>query len=220
MGTAISTHPQARTINRKPTWLFLAFALAVCPSFAVAFVADQGQIKDTDGVVNLGTDNWSQSITTGIAGPLAAIQIDFERESTALLPGIFNFSIYDGANPPTGTPLLSQQLTISLEDLEPLRPPFDQEPSLYTWDVSSANLLFDVGDVFTFAFSAEESGFEFAGNDPPGYVGGELFRNGVALPSSAVNDIAFISYVVPIPAAVWLFGSALGLLGWIRRPTA
>jgi hypothetical protein len=22
---------------------------------------------------------------------------------------------------------------------------------------------------------------------------------------------------VPIPAAVWLFGSALGLLGWIRR---
>jgi hypothetical protein len=23
--------------------------------------------------------------------------------------------------------------------------------------------------------------------------------------------------VVPVPAAVWLFGSALGLLGWIRR---
>lgn len=23
--------------------------------------------------------------------------------------------------------------------------------------------------------------------------------------------------VVPIPAAVWLFGSALGLLGWLRR---
>jgi hypothetical protein len=23
--------------------------------------------------------------------------------------------------------------------------------------------------------------------------------------------------VVPVPAAVWLFGSALGLLGWMRR---
>ncbi len=23
--------------------------------------------------------------------------------------------------------------------------------------------------------------------------------------------------VIPVPAAVWLFGSALGLLGWIRR---
>jgi len=25
--------------------------------------------------------------------------------------------------------------------------------------------------------------------------------------------------VVPVPAAVWLFGSALGLLGWVRRRT-
>jgi hypothetical protein len=23
--------------------------------------------------------------------------------------------------------------------------------------------------------------------------------------------------IIPIPAAVWLFGSALGLLGWMRR---
>jgi hypothetical protein len=28
-----------------------------------------------------------------------------------------------------------------------------------------------------------------------------------------------VTTVVPVPAAVWLFGSALGLLGWIRRRT-
>ena len=39
------------------------------------------------------------------------------------------------------------------------------------------------------------AGVVIAGNDPPGYDGGELFSNGVALPESAVNDIAFITYV-------------------------
>ena len=28
------------------------------------------------------------------------------------------------------------------------------------------------------------------------------------------------SAVVPVPAAVWLFGSGLGLLGWFRRRNA
>jgi YD repeat-containing protein len=38
-------------------------------------------------------------------------------------------------------------------------------------------------------------GVVIAGNDGPGYEGGELFSNGVALPESEVNDIAFITYV-------------------------
>lgn len=32
-----------------------------------------------------------------------------------------------------------------------------------------------------------------------------------------VTSADFVTQPVPVPAAVWLFGSALGLLGWIRR---
>jgi hypothetical protein len=38
---------------------------------------------------------------------------------------------------------------------------------------------------------------------------GEIGRNFMA------NGIAVTT--VPVPAAVWLFGSSLGLLGWVRR---
>ena len=36
-------------------------------------------------------------------------------------------------------------------------------------------------------------------------------------PSDIFTYAKFTPAVIPVPAAVWLFGSALGLLGWIRR---
>ncbi len=35
--------------------------------------------------------------------------------------------------------------------------------------------------------------------------------------ASGAGGYVFTFTVVPVPAAVWLFGSALGLLGWLRR---
>jgi hypothetical protein len=54
------------------------------------------------------------------------------------------------------------------------------------------------------------------------------FSTGLLLPSSqspsyytwAVHDGDISAAVVPVPPALWLFGSALGLLGWMRRKTA
>jgi hypothetical protein len=57
-------------------------------------------------------------------------------------------------------------------------------------------------------------------------VGGEYSNTwgsgGIAIlrePSEVAFYADFTPAVVPVPAAVWLFGSALGLLGWIRKRT-
>ena len=51
----------------------------------------------------------------------------------------------------------------------------------------------------------------------------EIFHEDFAGSSSTVdflNTLTLEAQVVPIPAAAWLFGSALGLLGWLRRKSA
>ena len=43
---------------------------------------------------------------------------------------------------------------------------------------------------------------------------------GASLDSTDIVEMArFTPAVIPVPAAVWLFGSALGILGWIRHRT-
>ena len=95
------------------------------------------------------------------------------------------------AIPRSGQPLYSQLLTMTTADLE--------EPGdgtgLYTWNVSDAGAFFNTGDMFTFSFSVQQPGIEIAGNQEPGYDGGELFIDGNPLPSNnPIRDMAFISY--------------------------
>ncbi len=56
--------------------------------------------------------------------------------------------------------------------------------------------------------------FFFFGNGSQG--GGSSKANGGFAWAVRSGDVS----AVPVPAAVWLFGSALGLLGWIRRKAA
>lgn len=52
-------------------------------------------------------------------------------------------------------------------------------------------------------------------SDDTGTGGFLVLSNGVALTSPGTAYMVFSA--VPVPGAVWLFGSALGLMGWIRR---
>jgi hypothetical protein len=155
---------------------------------SAATIRDQGQIFSTGGALQLGTDEWSQSITTGIKGQLAEIQIQFHF-GVPTPPPALNLSIFNGGNPISGSALFSEQLFITSADLDDL--------DVFTWDLSSARLFFDVGDVFSFVLQADGAGYDIAGNDPPGYDGGDLFKNRVAF--TELSDIAFITYVKPSP---------------------
>jgi hypothetical protein len=167
-------------------------------------VRDQGQLFNTGGEIELGTDIWSQSITTGIAGQLAGIQIQIHYGP---LPGNFELSVFSGGNPPAGDALYSQRLTIAPEDLD--------DNSVFMWDVMDANLFFNANDAFTFVISAEQAGFNIAGNDPPGYDYGDLFKNGSG-PMTGPGDMAFITYVITEEVGDIISTIAQGT---VRRPT-
>jgi hypothetical protein len=51
-------------------------------------------------------------------------------------------------------------------------------------------------------------------------AGFQRYKLGNGVVGSGGYDFAFDVAVVPVPAAVWLFGSALGLMGVMRRRTA
>ncbi len=60
-----------------------------------------------------------------------------------------------------------------------------------------------------------------AGSFNPNVAGNYQFAIGVStlIGGFPLDSVAIEVEVVPVPAAVWLFGSALGLLGWMRRKT-
>lgn len=75
----------------------------------------------------------------------------------------------------------------------------------------SDNVLFE--NVFT-AVASQSYPFNF-GSEP---LVAEIIRIEINnIGDTAISNIDFDQAVIPVPAAVWLFGSALGLLGWARR---
>ena len=169
------------------TTVTLALCLAAGPGMA-AVVKDQGRIYATAGAVEVTGDTLSQSVTAGISGQLAAIQLELIAPLPVPAPRL-DLAIRAGGNPPAGKLLYSEQVN-------PGQLTSDQ---VLTWDIRKANIGLENGRRFVITLSASAPGITIAGNDPPGYLRGELYLNGKALPPSAANDIAFISYVAQAP---------------------
>ncbi len=73
------------------------------------------------------------------------------------------------------------------------------------------------GSVYLFLFSGYEGPCDQL-NPPFNICDGVKFTQvGVTTARPVVSGSLFATVVVPIPAAAWLFGSALSLMGWMRR---
>jgi hypothetical protein len=151
-----------------------------------AEIHDQGEIFETHDILQLTTDTFSQTITTGVTGQLTRIQLQWNADVPQPSPQL-SLSIATGGNPPNGTELFSEGIDLVSY----------LSGAIFSWDLREANLFFDAGEKFTLNLSSNGLGLVIAANDPPGYPGGELFLDGEVLPESWVNDIAFMTFVDP-----------------------
>ena len=153
---------------------------------------DQGRLFDTAGEVDLGTDFFSQSITAGISGGLAAIEIQINSFDVSRT----EFSIYSGGNPVTTPPLISKTFDFPTLGLT--------NGDVFRWELPNPLLYFAEGEMFSFGFQAEVAGQRFAANDNSvwveDYADGELFKNSTL--STENDDVAFITYVDTLNAVL------------------
>jgi hypothetical protein len=137
---------------------------------------------------------------------------------------LWNFNYYINIDSTTET-LEDYQITIFYD----FDTAFDNGPAgLGTIDVTAAI----AGSGATLVEDSQNLMFSFLATGVPGVVfapGGAFdplalgeynFGISVSQDGWGVENVRMDVQVVPVPAAVWLFGSALGLLGWMRRKVA
>jgi hypothetical protein len=169
--------------------ILLGLAAFLLTSLAMsADIPDQGQLFDTQGILEIEAGGYSQSITVGIPGQLTRMQFQLPGEKPTPSPKL-SLSIVAGGNPPIGQELYSEVIDIDEHILGP--------SEVFTWELTAANLFFKAGEQFTLIVSADAPGLLIAGNYDPGYEGGELYFNGEDILDPLLSDLAFITFVDP-----------------------
>lgn len=161
----------------------------------------------------------------------------FAAEAPLTLTGVYIDRVISGTINPADL-LSSSPMSLATDQYDVYSTGADLTPSLtYFGDFSGDNpgTRTDVFFLDQLTIDSVENGW-FSGTvfgiSTFGTEGGDLTSDHAIAPSattppdswSAAAGVteftAIATSTVPVPAAVWLFGSALGILGWMRRKTA
>ena len=175
----------------------------------------------------------AQTFTVGQDGILAQVDIYnvylnlSNGGSTSGSPLLFDIR----GTTPAGLPVADNSLVLAtLEMPTSSMPPGSFQPPM-VFDLLSFGINVNAGDVLALVLRSNGNVFAFGTSEGNAYAGGQytqrftpdgVFPDFVAPAFPNGTDLSFRTYVdttlIPVPAAVWLFGTALaGLLGFSRR---
>ena len=182
-------------------------ALTVVPSAHAATIIDQSQTTNTGSWAALNSSsNWNQSFTAG-ANNVAGAGIYLTAGSPT--DGTMTLEIWDGLSGLGGTLLATGTTNTDPNQLD-------------SWvDIFWTPVSLSIGNTYYLQITGDTQTFFAFGNGDP-YAGGNIFSGTDGVQAPADNDLMFRTYYdtafIPVPAAVWLFGSGLlGLLAIARR---
>lgn len=179
--------------------------------------------------VGLAWDGLAQSFTVGLSGVLDSVSLNVLKLAGTTGDLTVEIRSVTGGTPDPFSGSALASATISNGDIDV----FGAQPYAFSnihVDFSSANIAVTSGDILAFALlSPFGEGFGVQTDYLGAYAGGNRFSqigDGTAWFNNTPNaDLTFSTYVdvspVPVPAAVWLFGTALlGLIGISKRRSA
>jgi len=216
-----------RLVERGTACICTILALTWSIESSAAPVLDQ---SSESGVAlgTLGNPDNAQTFTVGLQGRLSEIQVQVQLNSPPL-----NDLVLDVRGTSAGAPLEDDVNVLALTTLSA----GDFSYGVPTWasfDVSSYGIDVGVGDILAIVLrsptaTANANWFWIGSDGGNPYSSGQRWIreageiwDGTSF-AYATSDMNFRSFVepVPIPSALWLFGSGLlGLIGLARRKAA